>query len=225
MNISSEKNRLIQDLKNNPSNAKFRQSLAEIYFNEDHYAEALAESEIAIKIEPNFLDAYRILGAAAMALGNYERAFEAFDEALKIEPNNVSVNHQMGILYDRIGQYEDAISFYRTATKYDPNNTEVHMDLGLVYDQLQRFEDAIAEFKEVLRIEPDEIEAYFRLGLIYDSFMDGENALLYTLKAEKLAEEQNALHWLADAQKSKRILIKRYELDPENYNQGDGYSF
>ena len=113
----------------------------------------------------------------------------------------------------------------KKAINLDPNDFVSHFSLGKAYKTLGLYDDAIKEFREVLRIEPDEIEAYFRLGLIYDSFMDGENALLYTLKAEKLAEEQNALHWLADAQKSKRILIKRYELDPENYNQGDGYSF
>ena len=85
MTQSSEKDRLIQQLANDPENVYFRQRLSELYFNEKKYIECIRELENIIEVNPDSFYAHKTLGLSTMALGKYEKAYEALKQALKIE--------------------------------------------------------------------------------------------------------------------------------------------
>jgi tetratricopeptide (TPR) repeat protein len=159
----------------------------------------------------------RELGAAYMNAGRYQESIIEFQEAGNLDSQNSDTFHQLGIIFDRLGQYQDAINYYMQTIKISPENPDVLMDLGLVYDQVQDYENAINIFKKIIELVPEDIEAHFHLGLAYDSLEDGENAITCTMQAEKLADANKHVQWKASSNKSLRILFKRYQMDPKDF--------
>jgi len=159
----------------------------------------------------------RELGLSYMNAGRYQESVLEFQKAAEINPDTSDTFHKLGIIFDRLGQYKEAIDYYLQTIKISPEDPEVFMDLGLVYDQLQDYENAVNTFKKVIELDPQDIDAHFHLGLAYDSLEDGENAIIYTMQAEKLADIKNHVRWNASSKKSLRILYKRYELSPDDF--------
>ena len=55
--------------------------------------------EQAVKIEPDFFEAYCLLGEAYLELGQAEQAIGAFDHAAQLRPDNVTPHLKLGLAY------------------------------------------------------------------------------------------------------------------------------
>ena len=57
------------------------------YINLRKFTEAIASYQQAIKIKPNFTEAYNNLGLAFEDLGKVTEAIDSYQQAIKIKPN------------------------------------------------------------------------------------------------------------------------------------------
>lgn len=64
------------------------QNLAAIYFKENNFADALKEVKKAIIINPNNSDLFANLGVAYLAMGDYDKAENAFNQSLRLSSDN-----------------------------------------------------------------------------------------------------------------------------------------
>ena len=60
---------------------------ANVYFKKKDYYSALNDYDCAIKIDPNYSDAWLGRGNALTGLKRYDEAFAAYDKALALKPD------------------------------------------------------------------------------------------------------------------------------------------
>ncbi|MGP0093127.1 MAG: tetratricopeptide repeat protein [Xanthobacteraceae bacterium] len=119
----------------------------------------------AIKVKPDFPDAFAIRGACLL---NQQRPFDAllhFDRALELNPDAADVWNNRGIAFADIGMWESAQECYRRSLALH-RAVDPHMMLGGMYAHLMRLEDAAGEFAAALAIEPDLHDAHIKLGVV-----------------------------------------------------------
>ena len=81
-----------------PSNAKPRVDLANLYFDAEKYDDAIKWYNDAVKLEPNDPNVSTDLGVAYYYTNQPDKALEQFDHSLKLDPKHVKTLLNQGIV-------------------------------------------------------------------------------------------------------------------------------
>lgn len=153
----------------------FRQG--EEAFSRGEYEKAIEFYEKAIKVDPNYAQAYNNLGLAYQAVNaKPSEIVWYFKTAVAIDPNNAQAYDNLGKAYYGMGDFDKAEQYCKKALEINPRLGSANFSLGWVYLLGKgQSADAIYQFKKTL--EYGKIPyAYFGLGLAY--FMNGDNAMV-----------------------------------------------
>jgi tetratricopeptide (TPR) repeat protein len=88
----------------------------EFFVNGD-YETAIADYTEAIRLDPNFRDAYHARGYAYYNKKDYDRAIADFTQSIRIDPNNEGSYIQRGNSYLNKNDYDRAIADYEASLK------------------------------------------------------------------------------------------------------------
>jgi arylsulfatase A-like enzyme/Flp pilus assembly protein TadD len=91
-----------------PEDARPRAALADLYRNGGRLADARAQAESAVRLDPGWSGAHLSLGLALGALGQETEAGRAFREALRLEPDQPDALFYLAVLERRAGRPADA---------------------------------------------------------------------------------------------------------------------
>ncbi|HMX26330.1 MAG TPA: tetratricopeptide repeat protein, partial [Blastocatellia bacterium] len=152
----------------------------------------------ATVLQPNFSEAYNLLGVCYDERGQYTAAQEEYKKALKIESNNARFLNNAGYSYYLAGDYGNSIKHYSRGLKITPNDRRMHnniglaygrkgdydkakqhfsiavgeiganLNLGYIYSQQGKYDDAIKHYETALRLKPDSLPAMSNLAQLYD---------------------------------------------------------
>ena len=128
-------------------------------------AEAIEHLRAALRLRPDFPDAYRNLGQALALEGKPNEALEAFQQALKLRPNSAGAHLQSGILLAEMHRQAEAIPCFREAARLTPHEDEAYFRLGNALRACGQAEEAAISFRTVLRLRPDYVAASNNLGV------------------------------------------------------------
>lgn len=115
--------------------------------------DAIAASQQALKIKPNFAPAYKTLGNAAQGLGRMQAAADCYAKALQIQPNFPEVYANVGSLYAQQQQWQPASAYYQKAIELKPNFAGAYRNLAKVLTQLGQPEKANYAWCQAIAIE------------------------------------------------------------------------
>ncbi len=177
-----------------------RNNLGTAYNGKGEYEKARTQLERAVKIAPNYADAYYNLGFTYDRLGRYQEAIEAYKSAAKVNPNYVEAYYNLGVTYGKLGRYQDAIEAYRQAIKIRPDYFKAYNNLAVMYGALGRYGEKIEACKQAIRIRPNDANAHFNLGSAYVS-MGNKEASMEEYKILKGLNAQMAEKLLANINK------------------------
>src|SRR5439155_22134056 len=83
----------------------------------NEYAQGIPELDQAIRLKPDFAEAYEERGYAYLRLNRYERAIHDFDAALRLKPNDAQTYGLRGVAYADSGDYQTARQNFNAATR------------------------------------------------------------------------------------------------------------
>ncbi len=134
---------------------------------------ALAEFDEAIRLHPNYFNAYNERGFAYDELGQYQRAIEDYSVPISYFPQPLCappcitydilyVNRAVSLA--SLGQYQRAIEDLNEAIRLNPQNSVAFMNRGVDYDHLGQYRNAIEDFNEAIRLDPQFAAAFHNRG-------------------------------------------------------------
>lgn len=85
-----------------------------------HYREARKDFERAIKIRPNYADAYNNLGVVFYEYKNYGKAIKHYQRAIAMESDSASLYGNLGAAYFAKKDFAKSIQSYARALELDP---------------------------------------------------------------------------------------------------------
>jgi len=101
---------------------------------------AISHLETAIEIEPEFANAYALLGTCYAHIGlhgwvrparqAYEEARRLVEKAVRLAPSSSETNYALAFVLTHIGEAEQAVVVARRAIELNPNFAEAHAILG-----------------------------------------------------------------------------------------------
>jgi len=139
-------------------------TLGNLHFAARNYEEAIAAYDEAVKIQPDYHQAWHNRGLALQNLERFSEAITSFDQAVKIKSDFHSAwNNRGAVLCDHLQRYEDAIASYNQAVKIQPELHEAWYNRGIALSKLGRFKKAITSLNKALKIKPDNHNAWLAL--------------------------------------------------------------
>lgn len=115
---------------------------------EKNYQDALKDYSKAIKLNPNFLEAYIERGASRYKLGDARGALQDCNQALEIEPNSTQAYYYLGRARYRLGYTASAIKAYTQAIRLKPDHAQAYYYRGVANNDLRELAFAVEDWQQ-----------------------------------------------------------------------------
>jgi tetratricopeptide (TPR) repeat protein len=132
------------------------------------YKEAVEAYKQAIRIEPDFAEAYNRLGLTyGRDLSMLREAIEAFKHAIRIKPNFVNAYLNLGFAYEKSGMYKEAVEVYKKAGELEPMNGDIHAELADILLKSGDNEQSIREYEKAFKLVKENMKSNPKDASIY----------------------------------------------------------
>jgi len=120
----------------------------------------------AIKIDPQFPDAYVLLATAYIQQNNPADAKSALDQAIEMDPKLAEARLTLGTLQNSQKDYAGAEKSLTEGLKLDPESPEGNYQLAKTYWAEGRWQDAEPHVQKALSLRADMAPAHVLMGNI-----------------------------------------------------------
>jgi tetratricopeptide (TPR) repeat protein len=197
-------------------------SRSRAWFQTEHFDEALADAEAALRLEPKSAVAYKCRGRVRLARGDLQGAIDDLNAALAIDPRLATALNYRAQAYLKAGGYEQAIADATSAINLDPSITVAYSIRGRALAAVSSYERAVQDFNALLAKDPNYLpainnraNALLKLGRYTDCIADYTAALKIERRADVFYNRAIARIHLDEVRLAIEDLTAAIELDPD----------
>lgn len=138
-------------------------------FNENIYAEAIADFGHVLTLHPNDVEAENNIGLAWKELNELSKAQSAFEQAIAWQgqaANDAQPFLNLGMLFMDLSQNDKALDLLIRAEAIAPDNPSIHEQLGKIYAAQQKLAESQAQFERAIALAPEASSLHFKLAQV-----------------------------------------------------------
>lgn len=120
--------------------------------------------QIAIKLNPKFVEAHYNMASALQKKGDLKGAIKAYKQAVLIKPDYADAFYNLANTLKDMGELGAAIKSYKQAIKINPNLHNAHNNMGNALKDMGKLTAAIESYKRAIKINSSHEDAYRNLG-------------------------------------------------------------
>lgn len=159
---------LLRNLAKASGNAEYNYYIGCSFLEDSKFLESLPYFQNAVSLDPNYSEAYNLLGNALEKSGQPDEALKKYQKAVLINSQDYEARTNVGRIYYLKQNYEASIIAYEAALRINPDYPKVHSELGVVYYHYQNDpRHAVKELQQAVALDSNFAEAFFNLGVIY----------------------------------------------------------
>ena len=161
---SSNENQRAEIKNSIAQNSKYFSALVELeqgnkfYFGKN-YQMAIENYSRAIKLNPNFAEAYNNRGNAYFLLQQYSKAQQDLQNAAQLNKFDARIHNNLGSAYLLQNLYDAAINEYTQAINLNPNFFTAYYNRALAYCYAGKFQEALPDSERAIQLNPSSVEA------------------------------------------------------------------
>ena len=127
--------------------------------------EAVRYGQLAVSLDPDHLDGWKLLGLAYYTKGEFVLAADAYEKAAAIKPGDGEIQRNLGLALAEIGEAGRAEEALKKAFAAD-GNAETAFLLGKLYYGAGRYEEALEYALQSIRKDGKSPKAYNLKGVV-----------------------------------------------------------
>jgi tetratricopeptide (TPR) repeat protein len=159
------------------------------------HAEALAELEKSLALNPYYAKAHNDKGYVLFKMGKYQEAVSCFEKALQLDPELAMAYSNYGFVLESMGRIDEAISRYNRALEINPMLTNAMCNLANVFRVQGKLDKAGEYYRKALEIKPYLTEARSNLGVVLQGQGSIDEAISYFRKALETEDDYVPAHY------------------------------
>lgn len=125
------------------------------------YKSALADMDMAIKIQPNYAGYYINRAYLRYMNDDFYGAFADYDHAISLDPMNTMAIFNRGLLRAEVHDTNKAIEDFTTVISINGNDYKTLYNRAILLAEIGDFDAALADLNKVIAAYPDFAAAYF----------------------------------------------------------------
>jgi tetratricopeptide (TPR) repeat protein len=218
-----------------PKTAKEYSDRADKYYEKKEYDKAIADYSAALKIDPNYIEAFIYRGITYSFKREWEKAIADFNVALKIDANCAKdINPFLAIAYERRGltyidkkEYDKAIADYNAALKINPDKAKTidhrfvvaFLMRGSTYIDKKEYDKAIADCNDALKIDPNYADAFFLRGNAYVFKLEWDKAIADFEAVLRIDPKNSQAKRILEEMRKKKTTLTDTSTKPQQQNE------
>ncbi len=123
------------------------------YWSLNDYEKALANYELAKRLDPDYDFPWYNSAGCFIDLGNYEKALEEINQAIRINPNYDASYARRAKIYLYFKNFKKAIEDCNQAVRLEPKNASAYRMRARAYEAIGENQKAIVDYEMVKRLE------------------------------------------------------------------------
>ena len=155
---------------------------------------ATAEFQTAVRIDPDYFEALKNLGASYYMDGNYAESILLSLRALEQKPGDPEVLSNLGSAYFSCNKFPEAVDALTKAIKGGFITDFTYNFLGRAYLSMEKYPAAIEAFEKALQRNPAQQETLNTMGSAYGALKEFDRAISCFRKSADL-QPDNAQTW------------------------------
>ncbi|NMG09003.1 serine protease [Brasilonema sp. UFV-L1] len=150
------------------------------------YQGAIVAYEAALRMNPNYPDAYFQRAVAHYELKNYQAAFEDLNQVVRLTPNSPVAYMNRGLTQDLLQRNQEALKDYSKAISLNPDYAAAYLNRGALKNELQDYQGGLSDLNKAINLKSDYALAYLNRGDSYIGLKDYKRAIADLDEAIKL---------------------------------------
>ncbi len=138
-----------------------------LYWASADDAQAQADANSILQLEPNNGFALLFRGSSSQYLGDVLLASDDFADAVERDADNPHVYSVIGSTYAQTGEYDRALQYLDQALRRDPGHARAHYFIGYVLLQRNQLDAAIASLTRAIELDSTQPDPYYDRALAY----------------------------------------------------------
>ena len=131
----------------------------------------------AIRLYPDYADAFRNRGIALHGMNALDEALENYNQAIRLNASDFHAYQNRSVIRQKKGDTAGAKEDFEKAQRLKVDRAKPLVERGIQSRRSALFEKALQEFNEAIRLNPEYAEAYFNRGKTRREQGDSDKAL------------------------------------------------
>ena len=124
------------------------------------YQDAVDSYKEAIRLRPDYAEAWNNRGNALRALDRIKDALEHYEKALGLSSKYMMAHYNCGITLRSLGRHEESLVRFQNAAALDPNFADAQIQCGHMLRAFNRPKDALASYDRAIRADVGNAEIH-----------------------------------------------------------------
>ncbi|MCC6574727.1 MAG: tetratricopeptide repeat protein [Planctomycetes bacterium] len=163
-----------------------QESLSEMYFFEQRYADAVVAAREGLRRDPSNVRCLYFLGAARLSLGEYALAAENLEIAARLRPYEPQIWIKLATACINLNRYADAAQHLQECVRLEPAADEAWKLLAICRKELGNVAAACAAITKSLELYETSAESHIVAAEIYNDSGDAATAAKHARRATVL---------------------------------------
>lgn len=197
-----------------PSHLEVRQYLAEAYYKDKKYNNAIKQSLIILRKKPNNIETKKVLGDCYIKKGFLGKAIKQYEEIFDYKSNDIEVVRKLAELYKDTEQLYSSISVYNILAGLVSSNEEIaniQTILADLNEQVHDYPAAFEAYKTKLSIYPTDFDTNKNLTELYIKLNNTHKAIETLSYMTTFLSEPKQLLWVYETLVDMYVNIEEYE--------------
>lgn len=158
--------------------------------NKGNYNKAIDNYTKAIKIKPDYAEAYNNRGNAYSQLRQYDKAINDYAKAIELKPDFADAYYDRGTAYNNKGSFDEAITDFTKTIALMPDYARAYNNRGFAYFNKLLYDKAINDYTKAIELKADYVKAYNNRANAYQKQGSTEKACSDFKKAAELGSKE-----------------------------------
>ncbi len=141
-----------------------------------HYDKAMADAQLACKMDPENPNSYLSRAFVLLQTGQYEKALVDFNKTLEIDPQRYDAMRGQGKCLSMLGRDFEALASFQLLRRSFPDDPDVYYEIADVLFAAGYLDECEKTCRLCLQLDPNYVSAYVILGMIAMRRNDDEKA-------------------------------------------------
>ncbi len=162
-----------QGLEINPANASLLSILAQAYFRQEYFDEAIKEFEKLVNLGKGSEFVHTKLGYAYYQNKDYKKSIQHYNTALEYEDQNAGTHHTLGKIHALTGDYDKSEQHLLMAIILKDQLIDAEfLSLALTYKLAKDYKKALEYFEKALEENPMNERALYERAIAADNYFE-----------------------------------------------------